>query len=484
MKGFIFYILLLLFSLNLFSETFYIAYINDIHGHLYYKKRCQISKLAWMLKTLRRHYQPIFLFDAGDIISGSIYANFSKGEDFLRVYSKLSPSFTTLGNHEFDYAPNHLINLYKKHKIPVVCSNIISKNEFPMMKYSILKIGKYKIGIFGLITPDTVFLSNPKTVANYKFMDIFKTTRDILAIFKKKGVNFIIALTHIGYKQDYALALEFPKIDLIIGGHSHTLLSNPIRINNTAIVQAESYGRYLGFLKINIDDDKKLISGGLIALNNKIPDDPEFLSMAKDIKNKIELTYKEPICELKYSLSSSAVRRHETRIANMICDALRKKTNVDIVILNAGSIRAPLKKGTLTYKDIFSTFPFDNEAVILRVNKKQLIDILNHGFTALIDSSKTGRFPIISGFKVKAYINVNKEIHLDIDIPQKETYLLLTSSYLLGGGDGYTMLKNYNMEYTPFSGYNIRELLVEQLKKEKILTPKIDGRIYVSAPSF
>jgi 2',3'-cyclic-nucleotide 2'-phosphodiesterase (5'-nucleotidase family) len=471
-----------------------IIHTNDTHAHL-----DDIAKRAAGINKIRGEAgkNNTLLLDAGDVFLGTLYFNLMKGQADLDFMSSLGYDAMTLGNHEFDNfdkTPKYLTDFIDKAPFPLVTSNIdVSGNAGLKNKtqpWVILDRAGSKFGIFGLITEETVEISNPdKTI---KFKDHIEAARQMVAEFQKRGINNIIALTHIGWDEDIRLAQSVKGIDVIIGGHSHTLpkvYPTIVQGNEpTIIVQAECYGHYLGRLDL-VFNEKGIVTsnnGTLIEVAKLVPDSNYTTRLAK---------YSAPIEEMKKQVVGKTlvdldgkrenVRSIETNMGNLITDAMMEKASVvkaAVCILNGGSIRAPIPAGDISLGQILEVEPFNSDVVTVDISGSQLLEALENGVSQV--ESGAGRFPQVSGMRFSwdpkapiTYRVTTVEIKTSsgfVPLDKNATYRLVTLSFVAGGGDGYTMLTKGAVNYLGYVDY---EMLREYIEKHSPLQPKLDDRI-------
>ncbi len=265
------WVLLLLINLT-FSEELVILHTNDFHGRLvsqnqkiFEKYEYQVAGAEYIssiINNIRNQESNVLLLDAGDFSAGTIYSNLSNGQSVVDFYNYLKYDAITIGNHEFDFGYDNFLNIVKNLKMPVLCAN--ANPLFNYTKpYVILNKYNLKIAIIGLLTPETERITMPKALNNHKILDPIETLNKYKSEILSYTPDITIALTHLGVKEDEKLAKNIDYIDLIIGGHSHTELFQPININNNnkniLIFQTGSYGKYIGYIKINIDKTNKKI---------------------------------------------------------------------------------------------------------------------------------------------------------------------------------------------------------------------------------
>jgi len=269
-----------------------IIHMNDTHSHLEpvnttlkFKgiQTCAdlggFAKVASKIKEVRKSKPDSLLLHAGDAVQGSYYFTKYNGQPEYELLSLLKVDAMEPGNHEFDRGPGFLADVSRYVDFPIVSSNIDTSGDEKLKKlikpYVIKEVSGQKIGIFGLVTPDTAVNSNPGKIL--KFEDDKKAAERTVKELEKAGVNKIIALTHLGYDEDIELARAVNGIDVIVGGHSHTLLGDfsaldlnsegayPTVITNKAgekvyIVQSWEWAKAVGVVDVEFDDSGHVVS--------------------------------------------------------------------------------------------------------------------------------------------------------------------------------------------------------------------------------
>lgn len=205
-----------------------------------------------LVREIRAKHPDLLLFDAGDFSQGSPYFNFFKGYTEVNMMNAMGYDAITLGNHEFDNGTAALAKLLKKADFKVVCTNYVFDNKAlaKIVKHHIvLERNGLKIGVFGL-TVDLRTLVFPATYSEMTYLDPVTAAKNEVAELKSLGCNLIICLSHLGIEEDmvndFVVAKEVPDIDVIIGGHSHKELSEPIVIGKTRICQMAKQGKCIG----------------------------------------------------------------------------------------------------------------------------------------------------------------------------------------------------------------------------------------------
>lgn len=393
------------------SKDLMIIFTHDLHSYfLPYRilmpdgealQQGSYAKLATLIQEQRKiHKDKTLLIDAGDFAMGTLFhTSFMTEASELRLMGKMGYDVITFGNHDFDFHASGLAKMLdsafaKGERLPeIVASNVVfSKNdprdaalkkafdEYPVKEYTIIERNGICIGLFGILGKDAVHdapYAKPVT-----FSDQIAAARRMVDVLKnREKADLVICLSHSGTfadkrkSEDEILAREVPQIDIIISGHTHTVLSKPIIIGNTIIVSSGSYGRYLGLLGIRHErkGGLNLISYELKSVSAEIPDNPAIASAIAEFKKIVNkkflaphsLSYDQVIAETGFdmeTLSSAYQNPRETGLGNLITDSYRaavKKAegaayeHVHLALQPLGAIRGSFQKGKITVADIF-----------------------------------------------------------------------------------------------------------------------------------
>jgi len=473
-----------------------ILHTNDVHGNIKPfrdKRMCKDGKvggsayLATLINDMRKKYDGhILLLDAGDIAQGTPVSNHFKGIPVIDVMNHMKYDAMTIGNHEFDWRQPALKGMIDRAKFPVVCANVVYKKNtkrtiYDVKPYIIKKVGDLKVGILGLCTPKTRTITKKENVKGLLFLDPAKTAEKYIPKMKKEGANVIVALTHLGIKDDIKLAKDVKGIDVIVGGHSHTMIKDPKMVGNTLIVQAKSKGRYLGKLELRYCLGHKRIKSYseknvlIPIVDSELKADKEVLGIIDKYEKEIAPMMKKVVGKTQVDLTKSTAKDHgDCILGNLICDAMKDKTGADVTIYNPGGIRSEIYKGDITVEDMITVLPFDNWLVTCDLNGKELVKILEHAASGNKSAQVSGiEFDIdYSKPKGKRISNImigGKPIDMN------KTYTITTIDFLFTGGDGYDFKSAKNVKY----GDHIRDVVSEYVKKKSPLKIQPDKRIKV-----
>jgi len=242
----------------------------------------------------------VVLMDAGDQYQGSLMYTTYKGAVEAEMMMRVGYDVMAVGNHEFDDGPDGLLKLIDSVEFPVISGNLdVSQSNIlagKVQNHVVLEIGGEKIGVISVLATDTAETSSPGP--NVIFQDTIDSLKEDVAVLEREGVNKIIALTHIGFVHDLEIAEAVPGIDVVVGGHSHTLMSNtvegaqpyPTMAGDVPVVQAYAYSKYLGNLTVTFDDAGEVISaeGEPILLDAAVAEDEEIKARVAELAAPID----------------------------------------------------------------------------------------------------------------------------------------------------------------------------------------------------
>ncbi len=452
--------------------------------------------------------QNVLLLNAGDSFQGSLFYITYKGAAEEEFLNQMKLDAVALGNHEFDDGESALVPYLDKAQFPVISANVVPNDKSGAagkIKPSIVvEVGGQKIGIIGGITNDTPDLASPGP--NIAIEDDVKAITAEVEKLKAEGINKIIAVTHIGYKRERDVIAKIPGIDVVVGGHSHSLLSNtdpkaegpyPTMVDNpdghkVAVVQAASYSKYLGEFKVVFDDDGNIkeASGDPIFLDKSITPDPAVLARIKELGAPIEELKAKEVGETAAAIDGSreTCRTQECAMGNLVSDAVLdrvKGQGVEIVITNGGGLRASIDGGKVTMGEVLNVLPFQNTVATFQIGGKDLIAALENGVSQIDDGA--GRFAQVAGLKysfdrsgapnegrIKSVEVMENGAWAPIN-PDKD-YTVATNNYVRQGGDGYKIFADKAKNAYDY-GPGLEQVVAEYLGAHQPYTPKIEGRI-------
>jgi 5'-nucleotidase len=397
--------------------------------------------------------------------------------------------YSTLGNHEFDFGPDVLRQRMNESKFKWIVANVIDKKTGKPFgdapAYVIREFNGVKIGIFGLTLEETKVTSRPGP--DVEFLNPCETARKMVAEIHGQGVKTVVALTHLSMSEDKEVA-RCSGVDVIIGGHEHTLLESSA--GGAPIFKMTADARELGQIDLNISKTTgavESIDWKVIPVTNKTKDDPQFVALNRKYGTLLkELSRLVGRSSVELDARSAVGRTQETNVGDFIADAFRASTGAEVGLMNGGSIRADeiIAAGPITMRDVLSILPFKNKVVKVELSGATLRQALEHGVARSSEDAEPGRFPQVSGMKFSFDARRppgSRIVDLSINgkpLDEKKNYTLATSDYVaFDGGDGYSMLKGTRVLIPRERAQFDSDILRAAIAARKIIAPKTSGRI-------
>ena len=455
------------------------------------------ARLVTAVAEARARTNNSILVDGGDQFQGTLFYTYYKGKLAAEMMNKLGYDAMTVGNHEFDDGPEVLRGFMDAVDFPVLMSNAdVSGEELlagKLAKSTVIERGGEKLGLIGLTPQDTDELASPGP--NIVFTDPANAVQGEVDKLTEMGVNKIIVLSHSGYKVDQAVAAGTTGVDVIVGGHSNTLLSNtneraegayPTMVGETAIVQAYAYGKFLGELNVTFNDAGEITEakGEPIIVDGGVAEDAatkarimEAAAPLEEIRNKVVANAGAAI-----EGDRAVCRVQECAMGNLVADAMLarvKDQGIEVAIANSGGLRASIDAGDVTMGEVLTVLPFQNTLSTFKVSGETLMAALENGVSQMEEVK--GRFPQVSGmsFTVDASAEVGSRVSdvmvggMALDVGKM--YGVVSNNYVRGGGDGYKMFRDAQDAYD--FGPDVADVLAEYLAAQGPYAPYTDGRI-------
>ena len=476
-----------------------ILHTNDVHG--------AVEGYAYIAQ-LKADYEAkgaeVILVDAGDFSQGTTYVSSTKGADAVTMMNAAGYDVVTLGNHEFDYGYAQLKENMSKAKFKVVCADVFNEDGTPIFdaNYTYTTKSGVKVGFFGMETPETQTKANPALIKGLTFAtgDAFtKAAADQVAALKDADV--VICLAHLGVDAESApyrstdLYAAVKGIDFIVDGHSHTVMTKgekgePIQSTGTAFAN-------IGVIVID-DASKKIESNSLYEIKEDTAKDATVATAAKTIVDRVDKEYGVVFAKSEVTLNGAKApngnRDSETNNGDLITDAMLWKVmqnkeglTVDadhvVAITNGGGIRAAIKPGDVTKKDINTVLPFGNTVAVIYVTGAELLEALE----ASTYSLPVGGFPQVAGinftlstavaydanaetYPASTYYgpkSINRVVINSIngkEFKADDTYAVVTNNFVAGGGDTYYAFAAASAQFD--TGIPLDEAVMEYVTTE------------------
>ena len=436
------------------GEHIVIMHTNDTHSQIdpATDGKGGVARRKVLIDSIRAAEPHTLLIDAGDAVQGSNYFTLYGGEVEALMLNELGYEYAILGNHEFDNGMESLGKYISSVNAPYIATNYIVTGtplEGKLTRYRIVPIAGKRIGLIGINIDPKGMIADEKSVG-VVYQDPFKAANATAWHLKNnEGVDYVVAITHIGYEvnplpDDIKLVANSENIDIIIGGHSHTVVepgSEKSHRKNAAgkdvlIAQTGSTGANLGV--ITIDTDNNTFSSQLIPVDSRLDGrvDDSILAKLEPYRHGVD-----SLKSIVVGKSRIEAPRGDERILNFVTDFIEwegKRLNdnkaVDLGIANRGGIRTPMNSGPITRGGIMEMLPFDNRVVVLELTGQQLLDVFDTNVKApRVGFSRPVAVVVENGHVTRATLN-------GVAVDPEKTYVVSTVDYLANGGDYMTPL--------------------------------------------
>ncbi|MFZ1683871.1 MAG: 5'-nucleotidase C-terminal domain-containing protein [Candidatus Zixiibacteriota bacterium] len=421
-------VLVFLLATTSFGETLTVLHLNDTHAHLLpYGPKDATGHGTWggmarvaTLVGMNKMTEPnAMMFHSGDFCVGDFMFQEYLGIPELQIMKQAGFDAVELGNHEFDLYPStlkYMLNQagYPSNGIPVLCANLDMSADPEMayfvQPYMIKQCGSVKVGIFGLLTDFTNSGSNVVPLSVIPPLNVAQAWIDTLKI--GHGCDVVLLISHLGVDMDQMVAATTNGINVIVGGHTHTLVNQPLTVGNTLILQAGEFGHYLGKLHLNVEGG--LVTGWdyqLITVDATVPEEPTLAGLLGSLAAGIEAdprfgpVYSQPVARAAIDIDRDFGHGlvMDNPMGNLISDAYRKVTGTDIAIQPQGFINQQLWAGPIVGDEVFQSVPYGFDQVT--------------GLGLKVATFKTDGASLIAGLEFSVY-----------NLPYLEDFLLHASN--------------------------------------------------------
>ena len=455
-----------------------ILHTNDNHGRFWHNRSGEygMAARATLIQSIRDEVAGTgghtLLLSGGDINTGVPESDLQDAEPDFKGMNYMAYDAMALGNHEFD---NPLSVLRQQHdwaRFPFLSANIINQDTgMPLFKsHEIFDLDGLKVAVVGFTTQDTVRIGNPEFLQGLEIQSpIAVATKIVPAI--AANSDLVVAVTHMGHYRfgenggnapgDVALAKAVDGLDVIVGGHSQTATFSPDVQNDTLIVQAKEWGKYVGRLDLQLRNgeisvinyqlipvnlkQKVLIDGEKVSvyIDQEIVADETLKAMLEPYQNQGQEQLMQVIghADAVFVGAREQVRTNETNLGNLIALAQMERVQADLGIMNSGGIRDDMPAGDITYKDVLKVQPFSNTVAYVDLTGAELMPYLQ---VAANKEAGSGAFAQFAGTTITMNGNsIESATVAGKLVEASKTYRLAINAYMASGGDGYPRLSDH-----------------------------------------
>lgn len=435
-----------------------ILHTNDIHSRAAASgAQLGYARIGAIVNKVKAEAWNTFVVDAGDTLHGLPIANLEKGASITRLMNAVGYDYMTVGNHDFNYGQERLLELEKQLNFPMLAANVYKNGKRVFKAYEIRDVQGVRVAFFGLASPETSYKTDPKGIEGITFTDPIAESKKVIAEIGKKA-DLIVCISHIGTDKSsnptsIQIAAAVPGIHLILDGHSHSKLEAIQAENTTAtlITSAGEYGTAVGRVDIVVAADRSVASmkASLITVETYagLQPDPKVKAIYDEIVAGQAGILDEKVGETAVQLVGvrDVVRTSQSNLGTLIAASMLDITGADLALMNGGGIRDSIPVGPITKRHIFTVLPFGNYAQTIELSGADVKAALENGVGKL--PAADGRFPHVAG------------VTFDVDVSQPagsrvsnvkikgaaldlaKTYVLAAPNFTINGGDEYTMFR-------------------------------------------
>jgi 2',3'-cyclic-nucleotide 2'-phosphodiesterase (5'-nucleotidase family) len=523
------------FAASVSAVTLTILHTSDLHGHVDPRDEIAdrdygegLARVATSVASARAEGRPTLLLDSGDTIQGTPaqalvfkQAGGKADDPTVRAMNRLGYAAMAVGNHEFDFGRPQLERSRSQARFPWLSANIVENGKPVFVPFVILTVQGIRVGILGLTTKNVASWEPPAHVAGLQFQDTVEAARRYVPLLRgRERCDLVIVLTHQGFERDpasgedrggseenqaYAIATDVPGIDLLLTGHTHTVI-DPRRLGTAWISQPGRFGNTLTRFDVTLAKKGghwrvEEISGRNLSMKD-VPPAPEIVALVSPEHEAAMKALSEPVGTLDSPVASADARVADTGILDWLHSVQRRegKADVSFASMLPGNL-APWPAGPLTVRQVWAFYPYENALVTVRATGRQIREALEQAGRCISGlGEQDGRFvwkrnPAIWGYNCDTADGV--EYAIDPTRPEgkrvlfvrragqplgeEDTLTVALNSYRASGGGGYAVWRG--CPRVSASERNLRDLLLEDARRTKSLHLEAN-RNWFLAPSL
>jgi len=452
-----------------------------------------LALLSGYVNRVRKEEENVLYVISGDMVQGSLIDSEFKGISTIEIMNFIAPDVVTLGNHEIDYGLPHLLFLEKMANFPIVNANmyIAKYNKRLMRPYLIINVAGFDIMFIGILT-EAVLQSLKMDRLVGTFISLEEASHEVGKIcnaYKDEDIDLTILLTHIGFDSDKELAeLLNPEwgVDMIIGGHSHSILEQPAIVKDILITQAGVGTDQIGRFDIVVDDDTNSIvewKWQLLPVDESLAQpDEELQRFIDSFKKEVDRKYNAIMCRFAQKLTHPR-REEETSLGNLFADILAGRAQVDVMFVGSGSIRGTEMGPLVTLGDFKAIFPFDDALYKVAVTGAQLRQIFKHILRPENRNSEGECYQVSKAVKA-VYVDAARDLESltinDQPVKDDEQYTICLQGYHYENSApnvGLATEELTALEQSHVVTTSVIDVLEEYLSSHQNLNSRVEGRL-------
>ena len=477
-----------------------ILHSNDMHGDFFSENVDDkliggVSYLSGYINKVREEEDEVLYMVAGDMFRGSIIDSEFLGLSTIEIMNALGPDVVAIGNHEVDYGLTHLLFIEKCARFPVVNANLYIRTNASRLfsPYKIFDIDGMKVLVIGILTEEVLSSFKKENVIG-TIIDTTDAAREVEKIVNAHAsidIDFTVLLTHIGFEEDKQLAMQLSPdagVDIIIGGHSHTLLEKPEVVNGIPIVQAGTGTDHIGRFDIVVDTEKNRIESytwQCIEINDQTCErDEQIEKVIQNFKSVTDDKYSRVGTRLWEKLTHPS-RTQETSLGNMYADIIKDRTGADIVFIGSGSIRTTELGPIVTLGDLNTNYPYEGSLYLINIDGHMLRDAFMHIFRDEAFKGHTEFYQINKEVRVvynKANHMIESLTYNGVDVKDDDMFKVVVQDFHFASMDEFLDISQ--KEYGKYGKARIIctsdvDLIHEYMAENQQIYACVDGRMTI-----
>ena len=480
------------------GTTIRLLFTDDLHGAIFSSPmwgRPDVEQGGMsMLKTAidENKNDGTLVLDAGDWAQGTYPGGMDKGVTVVDLMGKLGYDAAAVGNHEFDWGRDQLTQLAQQATFDVLGANVLASETGEVMPgvapHTIKVVNGVKVGLIGVTTQDTPELGAKSNTEGVVFADTADSIKKSIPELKKQGAEVLVLLSHCATGEDQKIAEAVPELDVIIGGHDHEKLDEPIVVGKTIITKAGPHAKTLGQLDLVVDREQKQVTSFEHKLHTidseHVKPNAQFDQELAPIAKKVDDIMGQPVGSSTVGITRDKFTPESTA-GNIVTDAMIDATGADIAFLNTGAMKKAIDKGEIKFGDVFNLLPYDNQIVTVDMTGSQIMTVLEESAGNAETIPVKGSTNIIQFAGLRATFDPSQPVGYRVSnvtvggqpIESGKTYSVASIDYLVSDSNEFPgMHAATNKQVTEFE---LRDTLHKFIQKNSPLdesTVKIDGR--------
>ena len=472
--------------------TITFLHVNDVYEIAPKRGKGGFAPLMTLLRRERAASENTVTTFGGDLFSPSVMSGLTQGAQMVEMMNAIGTDVAVVGNHEYDFGPEVASRNFAASAFPWLGANVLGPDGMPaggLAATRVIERGGFRVGFFGVITPETDVLSAPGP--DIAFASVIETARTAVAELKAQGAELIVALTHQPISRDRELAAKVGGIHLVLGGDDHVPIA--FHEGRVPIFKAGYDAHYLGVVDLHLEWVERRGKRSLSVLPEwrlvttaGVAPDPGVQALVDEHEAKLDEELAVVIGTTSVELDSrrASVRTGETNFGNLVAEAMRRGVGAEVGLTNGGGIRGDrtYEAGAeLTRKDVLTELPFGNTVVLMELAGADLRAALENGVSRVEEGA--GRFPQVAGLRLVFDPTApagSRVVEVDVGgapLDPARDYTVATNDYMAGGGDGYASLGSGRLLIDASGATLMATMVMDYVAAKGTVAPAVDGRI-------